>query len=81
MLPDNIVWVVALGLNYWAIVQLETTAWRKEVFILLHTGLVVLIACILSLDLSWHFERYMPASGPGFIALLTIFPTTPVTSL
>ncbi|MFA9419598.1 MAG: DUF2339 domain-containing protein [Gammaproteobacteria bacterium] len=74
MLPDNLAWVVALGLNYWAIEKLEKTGWREEVFILLHTGLVVLVACILSLDLNWHFEHYMPAAGEGFIALLTIFP-------
>jgi uncharacterized membrane protein len=74
MLPDNLVWVLALGLNYWAIVQLENSEWRKEVFILLHTGFVVLVTCILSLDLAWHFEIYMPNSGEGFIALLTIFP-------
>jgi uncharacterized membrane protein len=74
MLPDNLFWVVALGLNYWIITQLENLQWRKEVFILLHTGLIVLVACILSLDLAWHFERYMPAIGEGYIALLAIFP-------
>ena len=74
MLPDNLFWVVSLGLNYWAIGKLETTGWRREIFILLYTGLVVLVACILSLDLNWQFKNFMPDTGEAFIALLTVFP-------
>ncbi|MCZ6724149.1 MAG: DUF2339 domain-containing protein [Gammaproteobacteria bacterium] len=74
MLPDNLFWILALGLNYWAIQQLEKIDWRKELFVLLHTGFVVLATCVLALDLAWQFEYFMPATGDGFIALLTVFP-------
>jgi uncharacterized membrane protein len=74
ILPDNLFWVLALGLNYWAIQQLENIDWRKELFVLMHTGFVVFVSCVLALDLNWQFEHFIPATGDGFIALLTVFP-------
>ena len=41
---------------------------------LLHSGLAVFVACVLSLDLAWYFEHLLPGTGQGYIALLTIFP-------
>ena len=74
VLPDALIWILACTINYRLIVRLEDRAWPVSIKVLLHSGFVVFIACVLSLDLTWYFENQLTGAGQGFIALLTIFP-------
>ena len=72
--PDAFIWILAGLTNYRLIVRLEDKAWPLSIKVLLHSGIVVFIACVLSLDLAWYFDHQLAGAGEGFIALLTIFP-------
>jgi len=75
LLPaDALIWILAGIVNYRIIVRLEGTAWPEWINVLLHSGFVVFVASVLSLDLAWYFEHQLPGVGQGYIALLTIFP-------
>ena len=74
VLPDAIFWLLAWVVNYRVILRLENKAWPEWIKILLHSGITVFVACVLSLDLVWYFEHEQPGAGQGFIALLTVFP-------
>ena len=74
VLPNAIIWIFAWIVNYRVIVLLEDTTWPDWINVLLHSGLAVFVACVLSLDLSWYFQHQLPGTGQGYIALLTIFP-------
>lgn len=72
--PDILLWPVALILCYWVIVKLENLAWLNHVRIVLHTGFVVLLACILSTEFAWYLENRFSQLGDGYVALSMIFP-------
>ena len=74
VLPNAIFWILAWTINYRVIVLLEDTAWPEWINVLLHSGLAVFVACVLSLDLTWYFEHELPGVGQGYTALLTVFP-------
>ncbi len=74
VLPDALIWIFVLAINYRLIVRLEAKAWPDWIKILLHSGITVFVACVLSLDLLWYFEHEQPGVGQGFVALLAVFP-------
>jgi uncharacterized membrane protein len=74
VLPDALIWLLAGVINYRLIVRLEAKAWPEWTKILLHSGFLVFVACVLSIDLVWYFEHEQPGVGQGFIALLAVFP-------
>jgi len=74
VLPDALIWIFAWIVNYRVMVLLEDTTWADWINLLLHSGFAVFVACVLSLDLAWYFQHQFPATGQGYIALLTIFP-------
>ena len=74
VLPDALIWILAGFVNYRLIVHLEGKVWPQWTKVLLHSGFVFFVACVLSLDLKWYFDHEQPGVGQGFIALLTVFP-------
>ncbi|MEJ2446211.1 MAG: DUF2339 domain-containing protein [Exilibacterium sp.] len=72
--PDALGWIAALALNYLIVMRLEALAWRREAYLSLYTGLVLLVTMIASIDLNGRFYQLLPQAGSAYRALLAVFP-------
>ena len=72
--PEVYFWIAALFANYWMISRLESVTWPRAINLAAHTGFVVFVALLLSLELVWLFDYRFDASGEGFRALLAVMP-------
>ncbi len=70
--PDWMIWPLALLANYWIITRLEQIEWPQKVFLVLHTGWILLLCSILSYELGWYFHDRFPQAGEAYIALVTL---------
>jgi uncharacterized membrane protein len=72
--PDLYFWAAALIANYWMISRLETVDWPEWINIAAHTGFVVFVALLLSLELVWIFDTEIDADGEGYYAIFALMP-------
>ena len=72
--PDLYLWVVALASGYWVISKLENLSWPGWVNIAAHSGWVLLVTLILSLELLWVVEYRLDIRVGNFSALFMLLP-------
>jgi uncharacterized membrane protein len=72
--PDAMFWLLAFAANYWVIVQLEGCVWPRRLLIALHVGFLILLALAVSGELMWYFDKWLPGTGQGYAAIVTIMP-------
>ncbi|MFK8020612.1 MAG: DUF2339 domain-containing protein [Pseudomonadales bacterium] len=70
--PAALLWPLALAINYWAIVKLENEGWNTRLISMLHTGLLVLTALILSHDGVALLQYKLPALGTAYRAIVVV---------
>jgi uncharacterized membrane protein len=72
--PDLYFWVVALVCGYWIISKLESISWPHWVTMASHTGWVLLVTLIMSLELLWITEHQLNIRAEGYVALFALLP-------
>jgi uncharacterized membrane protein len=72
--PDSLAWGVAVIACYWVICQLESVPWRQSITLASHTGYVLFLSSLLSVELYWGLAYFVEAKGEGFAALVALCP-------
>ena len=72
--PDLFIWIVALAGGYWIISKLENVSWLSWVTMASHTGWVLLVTLIMSLELLWIAEHRLNIRAEGYVALFALLP-------
>jgi len=72
--PDLYFWIVALVCSYWIISKLESVSWPHWVTMASHTGWVLLVTLIMSLELLWIAEHKLNIRAEGYAALFALLP-------